>query len=467
MMAAPSKPSTSGYTPVPTQERIDDDVESPQNDDDVSEDELYTTSAPLLSNRSRGNETPQAQNKLCWYHKIAALNPLSRKRTTTPAWQPPLKPRSWRRIIIVSFCVFAVAAITGLSISTGVIATQLNQCRSSSRSWYPRYRNPMTRLPLNNWWLSANNRLNFVEVYPPLESSASPACQAAWRAQRYVPCHEKIWNRSWDNGKRASIFDPDVGLYAESMCTPQCMVTINNAMQLVSSQCTEDDKFNMTNYRGPFIADPGLEAGPLSVVSTIAKRVSHTCRIDPDPQETPRYYWTPPGYCSAILWEDWQIVDGMNAGNLEGLSSFDRLTERSRIEHRQRREHLVQNDECDNINYSNARMVGQRSFGPSKNETTCGWCVMNWFERKLSAWEEGKIVDPETGKIVGLKEYLQRIKKMGERCDTEAWEKTWNRATRKYKGEKGIVDPVTTEPKDQDEEDLLEWVVVVEGAGDA
>jgi hypothetical protein len=82
--------------------------------------------------------------------------------------------------------------------------------------------------------------------------------------------------------------------------------------------CTEEDKFDKKNYQGPFSVDPGLEDGPLGVITTIQKRLAHTCRKEPT---TTTYYGA--AYCAASMWEDWFIVDGMNPGNLNGLDSFE------------------------------------------------------------------------------------------------------------------------------------------------
>ncbi|KAF2105757.1 hypothetical protein BDV96DRAFT_592030 [Lophiotrema nucula] len=434
-MSGPSKPSGKGYTPVPTEERIDDDVESPQNDNEGEDDDLYTSNAPLLSARSRGNEPPSSEGRLCWYHNILSFRPFRREERFS-AWDAPKKPRNWRKIIFFTFLGILITAVTALSISTGVLANKLRSSEISRdycwRSKY-RYNNPYqrnTRVPLNNAWQSSNNALNFVKLYPPLRTSPSSACQAAWNTLNSVPCHEKIWNRSWDNGKHNSLFDPDIGLYSDAMCTPGCSQAINRAYQLISTQCTEDDKFDMSYYVGTFTADPGLEEGPIGVMETLARRLTHTCRESPTKQN---YYWSAQPYCTTIMWEDWFIVDGMNAGNLEGLDMFERLTKTSRTERPTYKSHTIQ-DSCDNVGSSSAnRRVPERRFGSGVNSTTCDWCTLNWFERKLISWGKDEVVDPKTGRTVGLKDYLTTIRKVGERCDADAWDRVWSRAVRRYK----------------------------------
>jgi hypothetical protein len=460
MAESSTRPSNKGYKPVPVVEGIDDDVDSPGNAAEGEDnDDLYDNSAPLLSNRSRGNEPPHIHAKECWYHRLTSLNPFGRRE---PSWQTPPKRRNWRRISLITFCSFIFAALLGLSLSTGFLARDLIQCRNSSWRWYPQTPRQRTRLPLNSAYQSSNNYLDFVQVYPPLEASPSSACAAAWNTLRSVPCHEKIWNRSWDNGKHSSIFDPDIGLYSQQICNDRCTAAVTRALYLISAQCTEEDTFDLSYYSGPMLADPGLESGPLAVIETIAARVTHTCREEPSTEWRHRYYRNSLSYCVAVMWEDWFIVDGMNAGNLEGLAAFDRRTSKRHTEFGRYRSHMV-TDSCDAADSYSSRYVSTQTFGPGDNETTCGFCALNWLERKVLAWEEGKIKDPETGEAVGLKEYLKRVRKMGRRCESDGWERVWNRALKKYKGGKPCRDG------EEGSKGGWEWdgeVIDVEGDGD-
>lgn len=315
MVGPSTRPSTKGYSPVPTEERIDDGVEEPQQDNDGEDDELYRPSVPLLSARSRGNE-PLPPKHTCWYHRLGSWRPFRRQKYS--AWDPPNKPRNWRRILLLAYLIFMTMAAIALGISTGVITSDYQHYRSSygGCQQYGYQRN--TRVPMNDEWKSSNDRLNFVRLYPNLEPSASPACEEAWATLKYVPCHEKIWNRSWDNGKFSSLFDPDPAVYANAICTRSCTDSINSAFQYISSMCTEDDKFDKTNYEGPFSVDSGLEDGPLGVITTISKRLTHTCRREPHVS-----YARPGTICTASMWDEWFIVDGMNAGNLHGLDAFE------------------------------------------------------------------------------------------------------------------------------------------------
>lgn len=189
----------------------------------------------------------------------------------------------------------------------------------------------------------------------------------------------------------------------------------------------------MTGYTGPMTADSELEDGPVAVITTIAKRLAHTCRKEP------LNYWSKPYYCTTVMWEDWLIVDGMNTGNLEGLDAFKAHTRTTRFE-RAKYDHRYIHDKCDDASYYYSRSYSNRRYGPDINSTTCGWCTMNWFERKLLGWKDGEVRDPKSGEVVGLKEYLRKIRDVGQRCDADAWNRIWGRTLKKYREEGDLPD---------------------------
>ncbi|KAF2792894.1 hypothetical protein K505DRAFT_325834 [Melanomma pulvis-pyrius CBS 109.77] len=434
-MGLPTRPSTKGYTPVPVEERIDDGVESPQHEAEDDED-LYPTSAPLLSGRSRGNEPPPTIKRPRWYHKIGTWRPFCQSRHYA-SWDPPRKPRTWRQIIMFSLLGVLILSVIAFATATGVLAQETRSC-NRGYNYQPRQNIYNSHVLLGNNYASSNGRLNFPRLYPPIKPSSS-ACEAAWASLYSIPCHEKIWNRSWDNGKHNSLFDPDVGVYAEAICETRCITAIKKAHQIISSQCTEEDKFDMADYFGTFSTDPGLEDGPLGVMTTIAKRVGHTCWQKPP---TPSYWdnWNKDPYCVFVMWENWFIVDGMNAGNLEGLEAFEKRTRTTRSEPKKYKWHTF-SDTCDSVSVSyGQRYIDRRKYGPSVNSTTCDWCTINWFERKLLSWKKDEVKDPKTGDIVSLPEYLNRIRHAGERCEADAWNRAWGKAVRKYKSSGDLPD---------------------------
>jgi hypothetical protein len=441
-MGSSARPSVKDYTSVPNEERIDDGVESPQQEVETKDDNLlYTTSAPLLSERSRGNETPLTVEATCWYHTIRNWRPF-RQRRHYASWETPREPRSWRQIVVFSFVGFLVLAVIAFATATGVLA---QKTQSFYRGSY--YRNThsyyISHIPLANIYTSSNRRLNFATLYPSIKPSQS-ACQRAWASLQYVPCHEKIWNRSWDNGKHHSLFDPDVAVYTEAICESRCTQAITRAHQLISSRCTEEDKFDLDNYFGTFSVDPELEDSPIGVIDTIAKRITNTCRQSPLKQDRWRSWQRAP-FCASFMWEDWLIVDGMNAGNLEGLDMFEA---RTRIPNFDPSSFIPSyQDTCDSVPATSHRYRASRNLGPSVNSTSCNWCTINWFERKLLSWKKDEVYDQKTGKYVSLPEYLNRIRKAGQRCDADAWDRTWAKAIQQYRLSGELPDDWETEGK--------------------
>jgi len=425
-------PFTSNYTPVPVNEHIDDGVEAPQEDAEVSEDEgLYNTSAPLLSNRSRGSGNPSSPRRNGFFRKISRWNPF-RRSDTTPVWLTSnTKGRNKRSMFIAGFIVFLFLAVVALTTSTAILAKRPERCPN-----YYNYRRQSSRVPFSETYYSQNYRLNFPKLYPPLISGPASACQTAWNTLTYVRCHEKIWNRSWDNGKHESLFEPDISIYTGPICQYGCQQDIKQAYQLIMSQCTSEDKFIMEGYVGAFSADPGLEDGPVSTIATLERRLQHTCRQSPIGN---RWHYSGK-YCPAELYKSWFINDGMNSGNLEGLDLFEATTRISRIEPT----HWYlqsKTDECDDAYgvYGSMR-IEERRFGPGENETTCSWCTIDWFDRKLQSWAEGKVFDPKNGTEVGLPDYLRRISHAGRRCGADDWNRIYGKAIRRYKNE-GLLPP--------------------------
>jgi hypothetical protein len=442
-MGSPSRPSTKDYMPVSHEERIDDGVENPQQEVEAEDDDVrYTTSPHLLSGRSRGNEPPLTVGATCWYHKIGNWRPFRQSRHYA-SWEAPRKPRTWRQIIMFTFVGFLILAVIAFATATGVLAQKTRSCNRGS--YYQPVRNfYTTHIPFGDKFISSNRRLNFAKLYPPIKPSQS-ACQSAWASLQYVPCHEKIWNRSWDNGKHNSIFDPDVSVYSQAICESRCTEAITQAHQLISSQCTEEDKFDLDNYVGTFSADPELEDSPVGVMDTIAKRIAHTCRQSPVNRDRWNYWQRAP-LCSSLMWEDWFIVDGMNAGNLEGLDVFEARTRTAKpdpVRYRPSYENT-----CDGISLTyGQRYQASRNLGPSVNSTSCSWCTINWFERKLLSWKKDEVYDRKTEKYVSLPDYLKRIREAGQRCDADAWDRTWARAIRQYKLSGELPDNWETEGK--------------------
>ena len=134
-----------------------------------------------------------------------------------------------------------------------------------------------------------------------------------------------------------------------------------------------------------------------------------------------------------VLWEDWNIVDGMYAGNLEGLAAFKHKTSVNKIERRQyRSQHLVQ-DACDAV----------------------------------SSYESRFIRDPGSGERVPLGDFLEHIYEAGRRCESGEWKKVWERIRKHYHIEwqqelTGVKDEISAKEENGREERIQEVLVTVE-----
>ena len=63
---------------------------------------------------------------------------------------------------------------------------------------------------------------------------------------------------------------------------------------------------------------------------------------------------------------------------------------------------------------------------------------MNWLDRKLQSWEEGRVVDPVNGTVVSLPTYLRTIEHAGRRCQVHDWERIYRKNIWMYQ-EKGLL----------------------------
>lgn len=423
---------------------------TPATDDD---DDLYASHDPLLARFLREPyvfESRRDKFLRCIKRPFQIIR-LPSFRVDTDRWVPSIKESKQRKILkwIIAFLLITTLAMTGTVIGLAVKLSgtptyiRVSKAPCSADSLWK-----TTRIPRYNEKSSyaANNNLNFAETYPPLTPSSSLECHEAWRELKGIKCHEKIWNRSWDNGKH-SLFDPEITHYVDSICTTDCLDHLKNAYRTVISKCGLNDKFDLAYYVGTFTADPELEFGPIAALETIIRRVQHTCRLAPqslyghesawlwnDLNRRPRYGQYK--YCTAQIYEDWFIIDGMNSDNLEGLETFDLLTSKSRII--TKREAMSPGWRgdlgCDDgrLSQSSAFYYSERKFGPSPNETYCGSCLMDWFERKMFSWNKG-VRDPFTGKSVSLPKYIRKISAMGQRCETTEWNSIYRQALDHYR----------------------------------
>ena len=139
----------------------------------------------------------------------------------------------------------------------------------------------------------------------------------------------------------------------------------------------------------------------------------------------------------------------MNSGNLEGLAAFEKGTA-LKVEDEYRYRGSSYDDTCDDVYaYSYRYISDPANKGPDPGDTTCSWCLLNWFDRKLQSWKEGEVFDPVNGTLVSLPDYLTRIRHAGQRCQTEDWQRIYRKNIWAYK-EKGLL------PEDWSDEDSKE-----------
>lgn len=139
----------------------------------------------------------------------------------------------------------------------------------------------------------------------------------------------------------------------------------------------------------------------------------------------------------------------MNSGNLHGLDVFLKATATRNTNTNEDPDdyywhsYQVPADQCDGIYAApyTSRGYDNPDFpkkGPNDGDTRCSWCVMNWFDRKLQSWEEGRVIDPVNGTHVGLQEYLRAIEHAGRRCQPSDWGRIWRKNVEMYK-ERGLL----------------------------
>ncbi|KAJ9621540.1 hypothetical protein H2203_007027 [Taxawa tesnikishii (nom. ined.)] len=274
-----------------------------------------------------------------------------------------------------------------------------------------------------------NWRLNFPQLYPQL-GEPSPECQAAWASLTSVPCHEKIFNRGWDNGTHLSLFEPEPMRYCPQLCDETCRTALSEAYTLIRDACS-GTHFQTDGYSGTFNTT-WLEPGPVEALGVLLRRNTHTCRKSEAGDSEYEY-------CMIELYERWYILDGMNAGNLEGITRFVQDTDRPGREMGGWRSGTRGSGTDGGWKQSYKIKVPERTFGPGRGETTCGWCTLAWFENKLNAWREGAVISPDSGKPVSLPEFIHRIRDAGQRCETAQWNAIYEKAIMKYQ-EMGLLE---------------------------
>lgn len=327
-----------------------------------------------------------------------------------------LLPRSKKRITVVSTLTIC-AVIACIAVSTLFVSKYRHQDpRRKVHSLFGPDNTPHTTF-----------RLNFPREYPKLDTERSTqACRDAWNSLTAVPCHERIWSRSWDFGH----FDPlefELDGFLPLICREDCTDALNEARSLISSSCNAHDKFELGGYRGRF-NNTLLEPNPVAVMDVLVARQTHDCRTSPigDAER---------GYCMTDLHERWSVLDGLMVEPLYGIDKFLLKTNQLRTDPVEQMLKMIGGS---NWLVEHNYMRQERRFGPGRGETTCSYCTLDWLGGKLKGWKPDQNYYDD-GSPMELPVYLERISKAGRRCAGNNFTMLWMEAIDEYE-EQGLLD---------------------------
>lgn len=263
---------------------------------------------------------------------------------------------------------------------------------------------------------SADYDLRLTKLYPTLEDGATSQCKEKWsRYASVLRCHRMILSPAWDNGDAAEVdaAKADPYGYLEKVCTQECINSISRLDIPIPRACTgRTNRFDLTSYGNngeAYFEKSRLEEGPVEVHRVLKQRWERLCA-------RPRYSsqaseW---GTCAAELWMRWGVVDGRNEAHLNGLDKFlEKTSVKKTIEGERRTGSADINGE--KVPYD--VKVPTRRVGPGPGDTDCGYCTVDWLERKMRSFEYGEILNPKTGVEVGLGEFAATMKNTLERCE--------------------------------------------------
>lgn len=316
-------------------------------------------------------------------------------------------------------------------VSTLVICAVM-ACIAVSTLFVSKYRHQDQRRKAHSSIGPANTQhssfgLNFAREYPKLDTERSTqACRNAWNSLTAVPCHEKIWNRSWDFGH----YDPlefELDRFLPLICREECTDALSEAKSMISNSCSAHDHFEIHRYKGRFNTTL-LEPNPVAVIDVLLARQTHDCQTSPvgDAER---------GYCMTDLQERWSVLNGLMVEPLHGIDEFLLKTNQYRTEPAEQMLGMIGgSDWVFEYNY----MREERSFGPRRGETTCSYCTLDWLGRKLKSWKPD-LIYYKNGSPMELPVYLERISKAGRRCAGENFTTLWAEAIGQYE-DQGLLD---------------------------
>lgn len=270
---------------------------------------------------------------------------------------------------------------------------------------------------------SKDYNLKLSRLYPELEEGASEGCKAAWRAgeeTQSLQCHRMMLSSAWDKGDsdEANAEGADPHFYKDAVCTASCQGTINRMVKPLAKSCnSRADRFDFASYGKDgkaYFDKRKIDEGPLLVAKTLIERYDRLCKRP----RSNRYSQTPWGTCAADLWMNWGIVDGKDEAHLNGLDKFLEQTSIKKVLPARRR--TVSLWSPTGVNRTRSVRVQSRMVGPGVGETDCAPCTIDWLERKMRSFEFGQILDPATGKALGLSEFREKLTSAIRRCSASS-----------------------------------------------
>ncbi|KAJ4299346.1 hypothetical protein N0V90_004591 [Kalmusia sp. IMI 367209] len=279
---------------------------------------------------------------------------------------------------------------------------------------------------------SQDYNLKLHKLYPALEDGANDACKTSWEKHGAgIPCHRMLLSSAWDNGDvdQVNADGADPFMYNEAVCTNQCRASIRQlATPLVNSCRNRTDRFDFVSYgnNGKAYFEKGkIEEGPVHVTRNLMERYDRLCA--PPPRRQSKTEWNT---CAADLWMKWGIVDGKNEAHMNGLAQFMAQTSEKKTIPSERR--AVSSLSSTGQDRTYIVTVPSREVGPGAGETDCGFCTLDWLERKTSSFEFGQILNPATGEALGLSEFRTKMFAAMNRCKGDYAALVQKRVTRKW-----------------------------------
>lgn len=273
-------------------------------------------------------------------------------------------------------------------------------------------------------WLDSKSKdfqLKLWKLYPALEPGTAEECKDAWRTTmetQSLGCHRMILSSAWDNGDADEVNaeEADPFYYSAAMCTATCRGGLQRMSASLAKSCkVRTDRFDFGNYGKngkAYFEKRKIEEGPAHVGQNLLERYNRFCH-KPKWGRMRASGW---GTCAAEMWRDWGIVDGTNTAHLRGVDQFlEQTSVKKTISGKTHTEEIWEWSPSSETGTSIVT-TPNRKVGPGAGETYCSQCVLDWFERKMNSFDFGLIQDPESGKVLGLSEFREKMSSAVSRC---------------------------------------------------